>query len=79
MKKIESVLLENRSFKPSDNFSSKANIPSFDKYKNYLRLQIQIMKNFGDLANKHLDWDKNFTKILDEENKPFLNGLQTVN
>ena len=30
--KNRSVLLENRSFKPSDNFSSKANIPSLDKY-----------------------------------------------
>ena len=72
MKKIESVLLENRSFKPSDNFSSKANIPSLDKYNELCSLANSNYEKFwGDLANKHLDWDSKFTKILDDENKPF--------
>ena len=72
MKKIDSVLLENRSFKPSDNFSSKANISSLDKYNELCSLANSNYEKFwGDLANKHLDWDKKFTKILDDENKPF--------
>ena len=67
---IESVLIENRQFPPSDDFVKNARLNS-DKLA---ALHQQAEANYTDFwaqqANDLLDWHKPFNNVLDESNAP---------
>jgi acetyl-CoA synthetase len=71
-KTIESVLQENRVFRPSESFVRQANVSGMDAYR---KLCAEAEKDFagfwGRLAREHVSWRKPFTKVLDESNAPF--------
>ena len=72
MSAIESVLVENRVFPPSDAMVKAARIGGMDAYK---ALCDEAEKDFtgfwGKRAKENLVWAKPFTQVLDESNKPF--------
>ena len=60
-----SVLIENRVFKPSAEFSKKARISSMAQYKKMHAESIKSPAKFFAREAKELLWNKNFTKVLD--------------
>lgn len=69
---IESTLVENRVFEPSEAIVKAARIAGMDAYN---ALCAEAEKDYvgfwGRLAKETLTWSKPFTKVLDESNKPF--------
>ncbi|MEY3123620.1 MAG: hypothetical protein RLZZ573_140, partial [Pseudomonadota bacterium] len=69
---IESTLVENRVFMPSEAFSKAARISGMEGYN---ALCAEAEKDFegfwARLARENLVWNKPFTKTLDESNVPF--------
>ncbi len=69
---IESVLHENRIFKPSDVFSNNAAVSGMDAYQALCKAAEDDYEGFwANLAQELLVWDKPFTKVLNEDNAPF--------
>ncbi|MGJ8620099.1 MAG: acetate--CoA ligase [Methylophilaceae bacterium] len=69
---IESVLHENRIFKPSATFQQNAAVPSMDVYNALCEEAKNDYAGFwAKLARELLIWHKPFTKTLNEENAPF--------
>ena len=72
MSNIQSVLQENRVFKPSDDFVKQANVSGMDAYKAMRAAAEKDYAGFwADLARDTIQWHKPFTKTLDESNAPF--------
>jgi acetyl-CoA synthetase len=69
---VESVLVENRVFKPSAAFSKKARIESMARYN---AMNAAFEKDFegtwARLARENIQWTKPFTKVLNAKQKPF--------
>jgi acetyl-CoA synthetase len=69
---IESVLVENRVFKPAAAFAKKARIESMSRFD---AMNAAFEKDFegtwGRLARENLNWSKPFTKVLNQKQKPF--------
>ena len=69
---IESTLVENRVFEPSEAIRKAARISGMDAYN---ALCAEAEKDFegfwAQRARETLTWSKPFTKVLDESNKPF--------
>ncbi|MFC1589801.1 acetyl-coenzyme A synthetase N-terminal domain-containing protein, partial [Pseudomonadota bacterium] len=67
---INSVLIENRQFPPSDEFVANARIKPAD----FAALHKQAEENYegfwADQAKQHIDWHKPFTTILDDSKAP---------
>ena len=72
MSAIESVLVENRVFPPSDAIVKAARVSGMAGYQ---ALCAEAEKDFegfwARLAREHVRWTKPFTKTLNESNKPF--------
>ncbi len=72
MSAIESVLIENRVFPPSDSMVKAANISGMPAYDALCAEAEQDPEGFwGRHARQHLVWSKPFSRVLDESNKPF--------
>ena len=67
---INSVLIENRLFKPSAEFTAKARIKPDDLAALHKRAEEDYEGFWADLARKLIDWQKPFTQTLDESNAP---------
>ncbi|WP_313084057.1 acetate--CoA ligase [Pulveribacter sp.] len=69
---IESVLIENRVFPPSDSMVRSARISGMQGYE---ALRAEADRDFDGfwarLARENLQWSKPFTRVLDESNAPF--------
>ena len=69
-KNIESVLLEERSFAPSADFSSRARVTPSE----FERLRREAARDpvgfWADLARKELTWHTAFTRALDDSDAP---------
>ena len=69
-KTIESILKENRSFAPTQNFVKKAKL----KESYFQDLRIKAEENYeeywADLARNNIHWFKDFTETLDSSNAP---------
>ena len=68
---IDTVMIEERLFPPSCEFSEKAIIPSMQAYEElYERAKADPEKFWGELAKQDLHWFRPFSKVL-EWNEPF--------
>ena len=68
---IESVLQEDRVFKPTEAFKKQANITD-EKYQQLKKKASEDYEGFWcDLAKEKLSWSKDFTVGLDDSNPPF--------
>ena len=77
MSNIESVLQENRIFKPSEAFVKQAVLSSVEDYQALCERATEDYEGFwADLAQEHLLWSKPFTKTLDDSNPPFFRWFQ---
>ncbi len=69
---IESMLIENRVFPPSDSMVRSARISGMQGYE---ALRAEADRDFDGfwarLARENLQWSKPFTRVLDESNAPF--------
>ena len=72
MSAIESVLIENRVFPPSDSMVKAANISGMPAYEAlFAEADRDPVGFWGRQAREHVVWNKPFTRVLDESNKPF--------
>jgi len=72
MSAIQSLLVENRVFPPSEDMVKSAHISGMDAYQALVDEAEKDFEGFwGRLAKQHLVWSKEPTKVLDESNKPF--------
>ncbi|WP_298015487.1 acetate--CoA ligase [uncultured Castellaniella sp.] len=69
---IESILVENRVFPPPADLVKQANVSGMEGYKALCDEASRDPNAFwARLANENLVWEKPFTQVLDESNKPF--------
>ena len=69
---IESTLVENRVFPPSEAFVKAARISGMDGYNALCAEAEQDFEGFwARLARENVAWSKPFTRTLDESNAPF--------
>ena len=69
---IESTMVESRVFPPPAKATEGAAIAGMDAYKALCKQAADDPDAFwGDLARKHLNWDKPFSQVLDESQAPF--------
>ena len=69
---IESILQEKRTFTPPAEFTSKAQVKSWQEYQElYKQAQENPIKFWGELAEKELDWFEKWDQVLDWSNAPF--------
>lgn len=67
---IESTLVENRQFTPSDEFVQQANIKE-NEFEVLHQMAIADYEGFWQrLANEYIDWKQVFSKVLNAENAP---------
>ncbi|HMM46388.1 MAG TPA: acetate--CoA ligase [Thiobacillaceae bacterium] len=72
MTAIQSILTETRVFPPADDFVQQANVAGMEAYQALCRAAETDYEGFwADLARRHIDWKKSFTRTLDESNAPF--------
>ena len=72
MSAIESVLVENRVFPPTDATVKAARISGMAAYDALCKEAEQDFEGFWSrLARDNVQWTKPFTKTLDESNAPF--------
>uniref|UniRef100_UPI003340BD9F acetate--CoA ligase n=1 Tax=Castellaniella defragrans TaxID=75697 RepID=UPI003340BD9F len=69
---IESILVENRVYPPSEDLVRQANISGMAQYQALCdEAQRDPDAFWGRLARENLIWDRPFTQVLDESNAPF--------
>ncbi|NCN42820.1 MAG: acetate--CoA ligase [Piscirickettsiaceae bacterium CG_4_9_14_3_um_filter_43_564] len=68
---IESILQENRVFKPSESFKKQANLSESDYQALITKAENDYEGFWCDLAKEKLTWSKPFTEGLDDSNPPF--------
>jgi acetyl-CoA synthetase len=69
---IESVLQEDRLFPPAPDFVAQANIQGMDAYNALCAEAERDYEGFwARMAREQLDWERPFSKILDESKAPF--------
>jgi acetyl-CoA synthetase len=72
MAAIESILTETRVFPPADAFIKQANVSGMEAYRALSReAEADYAGFWARLARQHLDWNKPFTRTLDESQAPF--------
>jgi acetyl-CoA synthetase len=72
MPAIESLLIENRVFPPSQSMVKHACISGMENYEKLCAAAAHDYEGFwAELARQHLQWQKPFTHILDESRAPF--------
>jgi acetyl-CoA synthetase len=69
---IESILQEKRTFTPSAEFASQAQVKSWQEYQDlYQQAQENPSQFWGELAEKELHWFEKWEQVLDWSNAPF--------
>ncbi|MCQ9205668.1 MAG: acetate--CoA ligase [Omnitrophica bacterium] len=69
-KKIETVLTENRIFKPDEEFQKKAHISSMRDYQELYKKSIEDNLGFWETAANELHWFRKWDSVLNEESAP---------
>ncbi len=67
---INSVLIENRLFEPAAEFTAKARIKADDLAALHKQAENDYEGFWAEQANRHIDWQTPFSKILDESRAP---------
>ncbi len=67
---ISSVLIEERQFPPSAEFTANARIKPDDLAALYQKAEEDYEGFWADLARQHIQWHKEFSSVLDESNAP---------
>ncbi|AFJ01240.1 Acetyl-coenzyme A synthetase [Methylophaga frappieri] len=68
---IESTLLENRRFPPSDAFTRSTRMQAQTLDQLYDKAAADHEGFWGDMARQEIDWFKPFDQVLDSDNAPF--------
>ncbi|MBX7256072.1 MAG: acetate--CoA ligase [Candidatus Hydrogenedentes bacterium] len=68
---IDHVLVENRHFEPSTEFSKKAKVRSSEEYERMYRESIEDPEAFWGKAASELHWFKKWKRVLNDDNAPF--------
>ena len=68
---IETVPLEDRKFKPTEEFASNALVGNFDAYQELYKRSISDPEGFWAEAAEELDWFKKWDAVLDDSEAPF--------
>ncbi|MEE9135116.1 MAG: acetate--CoA ligase [Gammaproteobacteria bacterium] len=68
--KIESILNEQRSFPPPQEFIDSATIKAADLEALYAKAAADYQGYWGDLARETIQWQKPFNQVLDESSAP---------
>ena len=68
---IQSTLMENRQFPPSERFYKTATLTPKNLDALYTEAAEDYEAFWGKLAKQEIDWIKPFTKVLDDSNAPF--------
>ena len=72
MSAIQTILVENRVFPPSEAMVKSAHVSGMEAYRALYEESERDFEGFwGRLAKEHLVWSKEPTQVLDESNKPF--------
>ncbi|PXX16771.1 acetate--CoA ligase [Nitrosomonas ureae] len=72
MPTIESILNETRVFSPAKEFSTKANIPSFEAYQALCaEAEEDYLSFWAKRAQEQIAWHKPFTQVLNDQMAPF--------
>ncbi|PKO62598.1 MAG: acetyl-coenzyme A synthetase, partial [Betaproteobacteria bacterium HGW-Betaproteobacteria-17] len=72
MASIESILTETRVFPPAGDFVKQANVSGMDAYQALCRQAETDYEGFwADQARRTIDWNKPFSRTLDESAAPF--------
>ncbi|PTQ81557.1 acetate--CoA ligase [Nitrosomonas ureae] len=72
MPTIESILNETRVFSPAKEFSTKANIPSFEAYQTLCaEAEEDYLSFWAKRAQEQIAWHKPFTQVLNDQMAPF--------
>jgi len=81
-KNIESILVEQRSFPPSEAFASQARLKADELAALYAEAEADHVGFWARQAREALVWDKDFTQTLDDSNAPnfgwFIDGRLNV-
>ncbi|MDH5628214.1 MAG: AMP-binding protein, partial [Candidatus Krumholzibacteria bacterium] len=70
-RRFDSVMKENRRFKPSAKFRAQAHIKSEAEYKRLYRESIKNPAKFWGRVAQDLHWFKKWTRVLDDRKAPF--------
>ncbi|TKJ37951.1 acetate--CoA ligase [candidate division LCP-89 bacterium B3_LCP] len=73
---LETVLMENRKFVPSDEFKKRAHISSLDEYFTRYRKSIDDPEKFWGSIAEELHWFKKWDRVLNEEDAPFFKWFE---
>lgn len=72
MQHLDSILKENRIFKPSDDFRQAANVGQLEEYQALWEFADKdYLQYWADLARELISWKKPFMTIFDDSNAPF--------
>ena len=64
---VESVYMEKRTFQPPNEFVEKARLKSLDEYKRMHKRSLDDPNGFwGEMAEKHIDWFKQWSGTGEE-------------
>jgi acetyl-CoA synthetase len=69
-KKLESILVEKRSFPPAAEFTANARLKPADLDALYKEAEADYEGFWANRAREELHWDKDFTTVLDDSNAP---------
>ena len=76
---IDSILIENRVFVPSDEFVAQGNVSGLAAYQALCQEAEDDYEGFwARLARENLTWQKPFTQVLDDSNAPFYHWFADV-
>ena len=77
MSSIESTLNETRVFNPAAEFVKQANVSGMAAYQAMCKAAEQDYPEYwAKLAREYVQWNKPFTKVLDESNAPFFKWFE---
>ena len=77
MSNIESTLNETRVFNPTSEFVKQANVSGMAAYRAMCQAAEQDYPGYwAKLAREYVQWQKPFTKVLDESNAPFFKWFE---
>ncbi len=73
---LNTILEENRTFPPSQEFSQKAHISSLEQYQTMYKESTENPEKFWSQVAEELHWFKKWDKVVNSENAPFFKWFE---